>query len=344
MMNVPPQMPATALPFLPVDQEARLVALLRGIPVPGGSDDLMAAAVAGGVPGPIAYLLRDSRALAVQEMRHRHALHWLRRAGVALDHAGVPFAVLKGAPLSERYYRPGFLRSCGDLDLLIDPGDFSPAQQAILAIGYHPSSSVPNLTTRILGHDATFVHPAGPAIELHVRLHSHFGIRPAAGPILARTVRQSLSNGYSVRVPEPVDEFVHLAAHAVSHRWREPRWLHDLFLLLDRCRDLDWQAVAERTTELRLWPSVLLTCAVLESEWATRVPLADLAARRYRRAQALLPAVRRSTWAGSGMEKSIYLLRETRLCDGPAEKLRHLARGFTYPVLRRLREVLSTCD
>jgi hypothetical protein len=330
-------MPPDAPQYPDIEDEKRLIAYLRG--VSGEAAGLRAVAAAGGVAGVVAYRSGDRETAAVQELTHQRALHWLGRVGRALDQVGVRFVALKGAALGERYYRPGYLRACGDIDILIDPGEFGRAEAAVRGLGYRPSAKAPGLTTRVLGHDAAYDHDAAPMLEMHVRLHSFFGIRPDAGRFLDRAVEQRLSNGYGVRVLDPVDEFVHLAAHAAAHRWIEARWAYDLYLLLEERGDLDWEAVARRTGELHLWPAVLLTCAVLETEWERRVPLAELAGAGYGRAVALLPRVRREVWAGTNAAKMRQLWRETVLCEGPAEKVRLLLRGVSYPVLRRLRDL-----
>ncbi len=330
-------MPSAAPQFPDIEEEKRLISFLRGVSTDAvGLNEVAAAAGAAGV---VAHRSGDRQTAAVQELAHQRMLHWLRRIGQALDQVGVRFVALKGPALGERYYRPGYLRACGDIDILIDPRDFARADAAVRGCGYRPSAKIPGLTTRILGHDAAYDHDTAPMLEMHVRLQSFFGIRPDAGRFLARSIEQTLSNGYRVRVLEPVDEFVHLAAHAAAHRWIEARWVYDLYLLLGEQTGLDWEAVARRTGELHLWPAVLLTCAVLETEWDRRAPLVGLARERYEKAVELLPSVRREVWEGSNAAKSRQLWRETALCEGPVEKARLLARGLAYPVLRRLRDL-----
>lgn len=335
---------AAAPPSLPVDQESRLIGLLRGGAPSEDSAGLLAAATASRLAGPVAHRLGDVRTLALQELEHRRAIFWLRRAGEQLDLAGIPFVALKGAALGERYYRPHFLRACGDIDLLIHPAHFPRAAAAIALAGYTPDASVPNRTTRMLGHDATFSQPGAPPLELHIRLHSLFGIRPHPAPLLERAVPLTLSHGYSVSVLAAEDQFVHLAAHAVAHRWSEARWLYDIVLLLEQETLLDWELVVLRMREIRVTRAVLLTCAVLETEWAVTVPLTSRIPEAYALAQRLLPSVRRAVWSGGALEKTRLLLAETRLCDGPIQKLRLLTRGFTYPVLRRFRDLWSRDD
>lgn len=331
-------MPIAEPKFLPAEQEARLISLLRGQSAVGDPAELREAASRAGVAGAIARLSGDERTLAVQEMSHRRGLHWLRKVGTGLDAAGVRFVVLKGFPLSERLYEPGYLRHSGDLDVLIDPRDFSRAHAVALANGFTPSETYHGFTTRMLGHDAAYDHASAPSLELHVRLHSRFGIRPAAAPFLERAVWQTLSDGRRVRVLGRADDFVHLAAHATAHQWSKLRWLYDLYLFLERNAEMDWDEVARRTAELRVWPAVLLTCAVLENEWGTVAPLTRLAGGRYGEAKALLPRVRYMEWEGSNADKTRLIFQELALCGGPMEKARHLARGFSYPLLRRLRE------
>ena len=333
-------MSAAAPPqLIPAEQEARLIALLRGQFVDAAG--LAQLAPRSGVAGPVAHILGDSNTLAIQELAHERGLYWLRRIGQALDSANVPFLILKGIPLGERYYRPHYLRACGDLDVLIDPADFARADKAIRPCGYLPSAIVPVLTSRMIGHHVHYEHPSAPSLEIHFLLQSFFGSRPAARPFLDRSISQTLTNGYSVRVLNPVDEFVHLAAHAAVHRWVECRWVYDLVLLLERHPALDWNAVAMRTGELRLWPSVLFTCVVLEQEWATPVPLAAMVPALYERARLLLPSTRREVWEGSNMAKLALMFRELAFCQGIPEKFRFVMRVLTYPVIRRVRDRLG---
>lgn len=320
----------------PAAAERHLIALLRGSATAGPSPELTALAFHHGLGGPVALALDDAPALARHELAHRRGLHWLSRIAAPLQSSAVRFAVLKGLPLGERLYRPFYLRSSTDIDILIEPSHRAAAHAALQSSGYRAADSVAHAIQRTLGHDSTYLHPSGPPVELHDRLHLNFGVRPATRPLLDRAAPFQLSNGLSVLVLHPVDEFVHLASHAAAHRWDMQRWNYDLVLFLRRYPDLHWPAVHQRCLQLRLLSSVLATCSILRASWDVDVPLASFATSRYQAVAPVAARLRHAEWTGGYSRRAAILRDEMRLCDGPLESFRYARRVLLAPLMRRV--------
>lgn len=152
----------------------------------------------------------------VLEFRQRTLEQRLLESVDALDRAGIPVVLLKGAALAVSVYGGFAARPMDDLDLLIEPEDATRAREALEQVGwfwdrdFYPESRYvshqhrPPLVDR-RGTDAT--------IELHTRLFAE-GHPFAFESSLVR--RRSIGvdfAGRTLRIPEPSHHLVHAALH-----------------------------------------------------------------------------------------------------------------------------------
>lgn len=154
---------------------------------------------------------------------------------------------LKGSILSTAYYVEAAMRPMADLDLLIRPGDFSPAAQLLGQLGYE-QEVVHWKHTEFCQPDNRQVvstageHPDNPRrLEVHLHCRESFG-----GPLVELTELMWHSAmpgsllGEPALLPQPDSLWLHLLVHATYHLWQgKGRLLHlvDLTLLLPHLRD-----------------------------------------------------------------------------------------------------------
>lgn len=106
-----------------------------------------------------------------------------------LGEHGIPAMPLKGPFLARALHGDPGLRASGDIDLLVDPGDFARALEVIGGLGWVVGAAnrwdgdLPLFETTMRSH------PGGlPAIDLHWRLHWYE--RPFAGDVVKRSELQ----------------------------------------------------------------------------------------------------------------------------------------------------------
>lgn len=176
----------------------------------------------------------------------------LRRALAALDEAGIPVVLLKGAALVEAVYAHQGLRPMADLDLLVPPDDVRRAFDVVQGLGYEVRG--PKVRARdddawlaSLHHHLPLVTPSGSVlVELHHRLVVDRPDYDVDG-VWARAIPSEAPPPHLL--PAPEDLFLHVAAHFALDRINRERsglgQLADL-VRISRRWDLDWAAIADR--------------------------------------------------------------------------------------------------
>ena len=204
--------------------------------------------------------------LAVGSMWQKHVATTLGRVLDILHDAGVEPAALKGPVLAERLYDDPLARPSMDLDLLIRPADLERAAAALRESGYTGDTDLQASYLLEHAHHLHFAQPGAPAIELHFRAYSGFGVVVPAAALLDRAVHHQFCGRTRVLVPAPEDEFIYLAVHAAGHSFVRLLWLFDLKMLLLRHPQIDWDAVASRAEALGLTSAVAYAMRLLR-EW-----------------------------------------------------------------------------
>ena len=184
--------------------------------------------------------------------RRRAALSMLERVGRQFAMRGIDWMAVKGTTQAALLYPDPVWRDSADIDLLVAPGQFSGALEALVEIGfvasYPPVPAHGFLRRAILGgvRDVMLVARADPrdSIELHRRLffaggrHADFLALPVLpGPVPMPAVGPDLA--------------FYLIAHGALSYWVRLKWLVDLVPLLAKMDDQERLAILERASRAR---------------------------------------------------------------------------------------------
>jgi len=176
----------------------------------------------------------------------------LRRVAGALDEAGVPFVLLKGAFLSEHVYRNPAVRTPCDVDVLVSAHRTIDADKALGSIGYRLTGAFPKVV-RLAAEPDQQLHQAyngvirgrevlyAPGekkhlpVDLHWNLWDPISLKAKPVDIHAHTVYVTVA-GIRLRVLDREAMLVHLASHAMIGHPAHLRLIHfaDLLWYLSR--------------------------------------------------------------------------------------------------------------
>lgn len=198
-------------------------------------EGLVAAAVpAGAVPDPAGPLLEATRRrLAVTYLAQLAETAELSRL---LETSGIASLSLKGCAIAQTYYLPHpHLRAAIDIDLIVDPRDFTEADRVLRRRGYaraspdfDPPARAEDMI-RLLVNSYEYAHPqTGLKIELHHRLVANPYVLPVPFSELmtsASTVPIGLG---SVRTLAGPPLLAYLCTHAAGHAFFRLKWLADI--------------------------------------------------------------------------------------------------------------------
>lgn len=195
-------------------------------------------------PAVLAALLRRNRRNILRGLVQIAELVRLLRAFKARS---INMLVLKGVVLSQHLYGDPFRRGVGDMDLLVERGDFFAAHDLLIENGYVRQDS---LSTRqpperlvALMKDCAYVHANGQVVELHLQLGESGDCDAWDFPALWRERREIRLQGYTL--PTLPDSVLapYLLTHGAWHCWDRLCWLADLAVLF-RDQDTRDQALA----------------------------------------------------------------------------------------------------
>ncbi len=150
------------------------------------------------------------------------------RLNALLSGAGIDALFLKGVVLSQLLYEDVSVRGVGDIDLLVEPGDFLRAEALLVGGGYVTDGvAQPDQRELCLRHPDN-----GQLIELHQRL----SINPARLDVPFRKLwqeRQTVRLGSSEVPTLPARLLaLYLVAHGSEHCWERLCWVADIAGLL----------------------------------------------------------------------------------------------------------------
>lgn len=176
----------------------------------------------------------------------------LGAALAALEAAGVPALVLKGAALVADAYDDAGLRPMSDVDLLVPPDRVDAAFAALAGAGYSAEAPVGTLVRR---HAVGFraARDAYPSLDLHVRPLAVRTPRAFDAALLADARPRTLTGGTRILVPDPTRHLVVVLAHAARRTAvGGARWIADATLLVRRRGDaIDWDRFVDATRRCR---------------------------------------------------------------------------------------------
>ncbi|MGA3326094.1 MAG: nucleotidyltransferase family protein [Terriglobia bacterium] len=221
-----------------------------------------------GVPPPVRRELTDT--FGMNAIRNVLLTQELVRVLARLGAAGVPVIPLKGIALAESLYGDPALRTCADIDILVQPKDFAESLHLLRSSGYEARFREPSLVPLLarygkdcllMREDARSVYP------LQVNCGLMCG-GPAERRVLAEVWSDAAPRPFHAApafAMSPEWEFLYLAVHAARHGMVPFKWLVDIDWLTVRGA-LDWNKVQEMAKRLgweRAVQSCLAVCATL---------------------------------------------------------------------------------
>jgi hypothetical protein len=218
--------------------------------------------------------LKDT--FGVNAIRNLLLARELTRVLKQLGTAGVPVIPLKGVALAESLYGDTALRTCADLDILIQPQDLAPSLRILQSSGYdthHHQPALVQLQGRFGKDCALMREDAHQPYPLQVHCGMIWG-GPAERPVLAEIWSGAVPSPFCAAPTlalSPEWEFLYLAMHAARHGLFPFKWLVDLDWIVAR-GSVDWQKVHETTKRLG-WQEAVYSCfAACASLLETPIP------------------------------------------------------------------------
>ncbi|MDA2916802.1 nucleotidyltransferase family protein [Nitrospinae bacterium AH_259_B05_G02_I21] len=199
-----------------------------------------------------------------------------------LHQAGVDVVVLKGAHLAEAVYPSVGCRPMGDVDLLLRPGDFSKAARVLSEMGYEAftgpeAEGIPSVGVTL--NSSWLRHPDPYRASLHLHWHLRntslpYGLVTAVNDERLWTDAQGFDlAGYATQGLAPHHLLLHLADHAVVHRYDRLMLLADMAAVIERYGDsLDWPLLLDEAQSFGLLSSLAMSLLLAARYAAAPVP------------------------------------------------------------------------
>ncbi len=183
-----------------------------------------------------------------------------------LGGAGLPVMAIQGLSIADIYEEPG-LRPLGDADLMVTPGSKGRFRIVLGEAGY----TIPDFRyVDLLYKDGLWIDTHTHILNID-RIESRRYLFPEdLTSLWERAVPFSEKLPMFIR-PEPVDNFIALAAHALKHSYCRLIWLVDLHELL--LNGLNWQKLTARARFWRQEKVVLYALILVESFFHLNIPL-----------------------------------------------------------------------
>lgn len=243
-------------------------------------------------------LARISAQIALMNARQ---IRETARVQGAMEAAGIPHLVLKGAPVAQLAYGDAPVKFAKDIDLLVPPQRAWAALEALRGLGYRPPAYAADMTEaqfrNVLRYDkdTPLVDAERQSeVELHWRaVHNPWLLQGLEAESPAQDV--ALAGEGSARSFADADLLAYLSVHGALHAWFRLKWIADFSALVSAMDDAViveayrrtrargggicfLQGLAVRWRVLGLAPPAALTEAVESRRvaWLTRIALENL--------------------------------------------------------------------
>lgn len=252
-----------------------------------------------------------------------------------LQHAGIPYCLLKGQPIEARYYRHGMLREAGDIDILIEGTTLDTVCKLLLAAGYHIRNPIDQLFPLqrkyflFIDNQLEVEAPgSGTTIELHWRPLQAVGTLPAID--LRQQKNRWLVGGHEIPFLNDEETLLYLCAHGAKHAWYRLKWVFDLPQVL-KSREWDWASLLAKAEAQHCMHEFLLGLSLAQafSDWIAP-PLMQASLQKFDAPKKYFPLIAQAIvkpdhWLNTpiGILKRNHYL--TRFHRTPKDWLYHLA-------------------
>lgn len=170
--------------------------------------------------------------------------------------------LLKGPAIARWLYSADELRSYGDVDLLVAPGEHRQAEACLRGLGFVRFRREYEQGRRI-EHDSMWVRTPGPAVvDLHITLPRLRGVSPEAAWRRLRPLTEEAElppPGGRVRILDETARTLLVALHAAHHvgyEGIEAKPLEDLRRALERVEATRWERATELARALHAEPQL----------------------------------------------------------------------------------------
>jgi len=223
-------------------------------------------------PAALGALAAEARRLGVRNLGFQRDLAVILGA---LDTAGVPAILLKGAHLARKVYRHAGLREMNDLDLLIRPADAVRAANTLQSLGYQFLTPYTPSSTYTGGphHLPRMMKPGAAPVELHLTLAPSSGLlKIDVDGLWRRAVPLEPRSRHFTLCPE--DLLLHICAHSAYPHSGEfgLRPLCDVDQIVRAFPALDWTGFCDRAREWRATRGTFMTLHLAVSCLGASVP------------------------------------------------------------------------
>lgn len=198
-------------------------------------------------------------------------LHDAARAVRALEAAGIPTLVLKGAALAILHYADAGARPMEDVDVLVPRERVHEAMRVLRTGGFAPVVASPEATIG-LAHAETFASRSGHAVDLHWwSLEA-----PSRDDDFWRNAVRMEIAGQPTRALAPADQLLHLCVHGLrTHPTPPMRWVPDSLLVLRSSGGVvDWDALVAAARARAVTAHVGAGLTYLRETFAAPIPQA----------------------------------------------------------------------
>jgi Uncharacterised nucleotidyltransferase len=160
----------------------------------------------------------------------------------ALRDAGIRPLLLKGPSIAGWLYGDGAARPYGDSDLLVSPGSYRPAENALRALGFRPLGY---LSQGHVDSQAWLRHSDNASVDLHRSLVGVCASPDVLWEELAVKTETLRVGGIDVEVLGMPGRALHIALHAAQHGVDHERPLQDLGRAIRNVDEQVWREATE---------------------------------------------------------------------------------------------------
>jgi hypothetical protein len=200
-----------------------------------------------------------------------HAAGELARLSRAFAQADVAMMPLKGVMLSIQLFGDPATRHPGDLDLMVQPEDFTRAGELLLSLGYRCKLTRPmQQLLRSHSYECSYWHDR---LQLLVDVHwSHeLWTAPQIAELWTHCRERSWMGTRSCLLDGDA-LLLFLCDHGTKHKWTRIKWLSDIAMLLSHPRESPWTALFEMAARFDLEQSLAETALLVESWYGIDLP------------------------------------------------------------------------
>jgi hypothetical protein len=205
--------------------------------------------------------------------RNQLLFHDAAQVMKAMQEAGIPVLVLKGATLASTAYTDAGLRPMNDFDFMVPFGETRSAFEIMSQSGWKYVESVPLEQTIWSSHASKWNNQGGRQIDLHWHLLPGWRLPEVDEGVVQRAAKIQIA-GTTFPAMSATDLLWHVCAHgAIGDEVPSIRWVADAWMILhDDKRPVDWELFLDSVQQRSLGFSVSRALHFLKTEFNAPVP------------------------------------------------------------------------